>query len=617
MTQHELEHLELLAEVDTLWAELRRWHDDAPRFESNTWRPAEACCALLRRLEERTDALRVRIEAPLVVATLGGTGTGKSSLVNALVGTTVTTTGRQRPTTRQPILITRPDLRPELLGIRADQVEWVTRDTPALRDLVLLDCPDPDTTEDSDNPTSNTALLRSLLPHCDVLLVATTQQKYRSARVSEELAAAAPGARLVFVQTHADVDDDIRTDWRQMLGSDYLVGEMFFVDSLAALADAEAGVEPRGEFGRLAQFLARQLSGAAGTRIRRANFLDLVEQTLAACAARLDAALPAVARLETAIDEQRARLAVQLSGQLSEELLATRRTWEQRLLGEIASRWGFSPMSCVVRLYLGLGSLISGAALWRVRTPAQLALWGAFEGVRRLKSWQDDRAGELRPDAVSYRWNESELRTAAIIVAGYSADAGLPRADAQPALIEREAARAAEQFVTRAAEDVQGLVARLAERHSGWFARFGYELAILLVVGGLGYRFGRNFFFDSWLAVEFGLRETAAPLLGTDFFLGSTVVLLLWCGLLLWMFQSRLQRGLRAEITQLANHWNTPAAVGSLFAASEAHCQACSEYRQRLKNLLERVAALRVRIEGTGGSGFGVRVSGQETGVGV
>ena len=52
---------------------LNRWADDAP-----AWQPAEKCRALVRRLVERADGLRVRIEAPLVVATLGGTGTGKT-----------------------------------------------------------------------------------------------------------------------------------------------------------------------------------------------------------------------------------------------------------------------------------------------------------------------------------------------------------------------------------------------------------------------------------------------------------------------------------------------------------------------------------------------------------
>ena len=91
-------------------------------------------------------------------------------------------------------------------------------------------------------PGTNLARLRELLPQCDVLLVTTTQQKYRSARVNEELAAAATGARLIFVQTHADTDEDIRADWRRVLAPTYQVSEMFFVDSPAALADAQAGM---------------------------------------------------------------------------------------------------------------------------------------------------------------------------------------------------------------------------------------------------------------------------------------------------------------------------------------------------------------------------------------
>src|SRR5581483_139476 len=98
----ELLHLELLAEVDSLLGEIAAWSRRA-----DDWPPARHAQALVRRLSERTDTLRVRLEAPLVVATLGGTGTGKSTLVNALVGGDVSPASRQRPTTRQPILVCR------------------------------------------------------------------------------------------------------------------------------------------------------------------------------------------------------------------------------------------------------------------------------------------------------------------------------------------------------------------------------------------------------------------------------------------------------------------------------------------------------------------------------
>ena len=207
MSRAELARLELLAEVDTLIDRLHRWADGAP-----AWQPAEKCRALVRRLADRAGALRVRIEAPLVVATLGGTGTGKSALVNALLGAEVVQTGRARPTTTRPTLISRPGLSPEMLGIDSTSVEWIERDLPALRDLVLVDCPDPDTTEENlaasaertvvgDDSSrrlsagqrnrrqqtppatvaSNLARLRAVLPKCDVLLVTATQQKYRSA----------------------------------------------------------------------------------------------------------------------------------------------------------------------------------------------------------------------------------------------------------------------------------------------------------------------------------------------------------------------------------------------------------------------------------------------------
>ena len=136
MSPSELAHLQLLAEVDSLVERLRQWADAAP-----AWLPGQTCRAVVGRLIQRSRTLRVRLEAPLIVATLGGTGTGKSSLVNALVGDEVVRPGRQRPTTTRPTLVCRPDLTPEMLGIDPRDVELVHRNLPALSDLVLLDCP--------------------------------------------------------------------------------------------------------------------------------------------------------------------------------------------------------------------------------------------------------------------------------------------------------------------------------------------------------------------------------------------------------------------------------------------------------------------------------------------
>jgi len=592
MPEQNFAHLELLAEVDGLAAELSAWSSEAP-----DWPIARQCAALVRRLVERVDTLRVRLDAPLVVATLGGTGTGKSTLVNALVGSEVTQPGRQRPTTRQPILICRPDLDPRMLGIDPASVQLVRHDSPMLRDLVLLDCPDPDTTEDESSPGTNLSRLRELLPHCDVLVVTTTQQKYRSARVTDELAAAAGGARLVFVQTHADTEEDIRDDWRNSLEGHYATGEVYFVDSLAALADSRQGLQPRGEFARLVDLLSRELSGLAAHRIRRANFLDLVEETLLSCQARIDAGLPNIEQLEAGVIEQRARLAARLTARMREELLGSRRPWENRLLGEVAGRWGFSPFSCVLRMYQGLGGLMTGAALTRVRTPAQLALWGVFEGGRRFRLRRTKAHAEgATARAATLGWDEADLRTAAIIVDGYAAEAGLARQQNDPAAVQREAATVGAGFVAQASAQLQSLVGRLATRHSGWFTRMRYELLLLVVLVALVYRFGKNFFYDSWLAPELGLTAAPQPVLGIDFFIAAGLCLVLWCGLLLWAFTSRLRRGLSAEVNQLVEQWNTPKLVGGFFAGLERQCRSIHTYRSELERLENRVTDLKTRL---------------------
>jgi hypothetical protein len=596
----ELAHLELLAEIDALVERMQAWSQSAP-----AWPPADQCRLLAARLLARLGSLRTRLESPLVIATLGGTGTGKSELVNALAGAEVVRSGRGRPTTLCPTMVCRPGFRPDMLGIDPGEVEVVERDLPALAQLVIIDCPDPDTSDRPEAPeaASPLARLRRILPYCDVLLVTTTQQKYRSARVSEELTAAAPGARTVFVQTHADQDIDIREDWRRVLAQSTTASHslapiarehIWFVDSRAALACAQQGLAPQGEFAGLCDLLLRQYAGTASARIRRANFVDLSIEALANCRARLDADMPAIEKVQAAIANERSQLAALLAGRVLGDLRTNRRPWEARLLEQITSRWGLSPFSLVLRVYQGLGSVATAALLYRARTPAQLALLGAVEGAR---TWQRHRQARRPMRQVSERaaggWDASELRRAATIIDGYALDAQFAIKNNRTATdaLDAQAEQASLDFAARLAGDLDSLIARQAQRSSGFFTRMFYELLLLAMLVFVLFRLAKNFFYDSWLA------SNIVPMWGVEAYATGTFWLVLWSMFLVWLFTSRLRSGLGLAINALSANWGSTGMAGALFAPLENECRRAEEFRASLVRLQGEMERLRDGLE--------------------
>ena len=425
-----------------------------------------------------------------------------------------------------------------------------------------------------------------LLPHCDVLLVTTTQQKYRSARVADELAAAAGGARLVFVQTHADVDQDIRDDWRQSLDARYATGHVFLIDSVSALADASQALQPRGEMAALVDLLTRQLAGTAAARIRRANFLDLVDEVIQRCRLRIDQQMPAIERLRTAIDQQRAELAAGLARRTRAELLANRRQWEGRILGQVTARWGLSPFALVLRLFHGLGGLVMGTLLWRARTPAQLALWAPSAGSARGRNIAASSRPTNRPTA---RWRAAGTRPSSAVPPSSSkatpprpgCPARRPRSRPSPTRPIGPAPR----LSTTSPAQLDALVAQLAERHTGRFTRWRYELLLMAMLGLLLYYLGKNFFYDSLLH--------GAPALGLDAYLVAGFWLALWCVLLILAFTRRLRAGLGRQLDQLAEDWTAPRSAARLFAQLDTHCRQVEQFREDLDGLGNQVTHLR------------------------
>ena len=594
----ELQQLAILAEIDELVLRVRRWLNDVP-----AWGPARKARSLVSKILDRVHSLRIRLESPLVVATFGGTGTGKSTLVNALIGQEASESGRQRPTTTMPILLVHPDIETTALGLDLSQFHVKKIDAPMLRDLIIIDCPDPDTSEAAESG-SNLARLRSILPHCDVLLYVSTQQKYRSARIAEELSDAASGCRLVFVQTHAEQDSDVREDWRQSLAPEYQVPDMFFVDSRRAFA--EQAQRPSGDFGRLLELLTNQLGASRRVAIRRANLMDLLEEALTVCRTDYDSELPEIQKLQEVLDQQRTKLRDTLTNQLRDELLVNQNLWERRLLSAVTNIWGFSPFSAVLRLYNGLGAFIASFSFFRARSSAQMALIGAVQGARWLKSRVEEQGAESSLERLaSFGITDQQLQESRMVVSGYVHSAGIDseefsdRRDMHQ--LRRRAATVESQFLGDARRGIDELIEQLAERNCSAMTRYRYEILLLLYLVFLIGRIGHNFFWSSFLAPIVGKADHAEPLLTIDFYIPALIFLMMWSAMLVLSYTWRLRRGLSAEIHKLAQTMVETRILEGLFPSVDHVCQGVIDDDHRLSELLERTSRFRRELaEGVG-----------------
>lgn len=137
----------------------------------------------------------------VVVALAGGTGSGKSSLLNALAGEEVSVAGAVRPTTADPVAWIPSNPEPALVRL-LDDLDVEHRVGHGRPDrLAILDLPDTDSVVFEHRRTVD-----RLVPLVDVVVWVVDPEKYKDDRLHRELLQplAAHGSRFVFALNQVD-----------------------------------------------------------------------------------------------------------------------------------------------------------------------------------------------------------------------------------------------------------------------------------------------------------------------------------------------------------------------------------------------------------------------------
>ena len=163
---------------------------------------AEARAERVKLLSQIDDYLLPRLRqsgAPILVALVGSTGAGKSTLMNSLVGKQVSATGIRRPTTNSPVLACHPDdarwfaenvFLPTLPRVRQQGLAMPGRDGLLViaasdgmpQGVAVLDTPDIDSVVQAHRDFAH-----QFLDASDLWLFVTTARRYADAAVWEML----------------------------------------------------------------------------------------------------------------------------------------------------------------------------------------------------------------------------------------------------------------------------------------------------------------------------------------------------------------------------------------------------------------------------------------------
>ncbi|MDO6459206.1 GTPase domain-containing protein [Granulosicoccaceae sp. 1_MG-2023] len=181
----------------------------------------------LTRVDTRSAAgLFGQEERPLVVGFFGGTGVGKSSLLNRLAGQAIARTGVERPTSREVTVYLHHDLPIAHLpdAFPTDKVKLALHKSEANRHVLWVDMPDFDSAEQA-----NRDMVLAWLPYIDVLMYVVNPERYKDDQGWRMLLEFGHQHAWLFVINHWDRGvEEQRDDFRNLLSGAGLANPVIF-----------------------------------------------------------------------------------------------------------------------------------------------------------------------------------------------------------------------------------------------------------------------------------------------------------------------------------------------------------------------------------------------------
>ena len=316
-----------------------------------------------KNLAPRLEELQHRADTEddvLVIALVGGTGVGKSTLLNALAGDTLARTSEYRPCTEKPTVYHPP-------GVTLDFMDWDTVSGSALEHLVIVDTPDSDTIA-----KTHRERVIEVLGKCDLILLCGSAEKYLDEATWSLLRPLQGERSMICIETKAQGESSpIEAHWVGRLEEEnFTVSAFFRVNALRSLdrkLAARASTPEELDFPKLESFLRDELSAERIRRIKRSNFSGLMNKTIQALETCVTESEPRLAALAEQLDMVDKALTREILTVIERRLFTESHLWTYALGREMGLRAkGFVGMLYrILESIRTLPARLSGWLPWR------------------------------------------------------------------------------------------------------------------------------------------------------------------------------------------------------------------------------------------------------------